>query len=287
MFTNSLKTLFKTSLLTSACCLSACSSMEPSNRAQAQSTYERLNAVLWMQTSAEYYALTQSAYTQATSMVDKALADKHWSAAQEQSGDYSKLPPAIILDIDETVLDNLPFQAQLIKDNAPFTQEAWDKWTKLAAAEPLPGAKAFLDYASTKGITIFYVTNRDASQEEDTRANLRQQNLPLRDDIDVVLTRNENRWSSSDKGARRHYVSQDFRIIALVGDDFGDFVSGAKGTAETRVELAKNSAAAWGSKWFLIPNPVYGSWEAALFNHDYTTPVNEVTGLKLKQLKGF
>lgn len=287
MRTNSLKSLFNLSLLASICCISACSSMGSKNIAQTQPTYERLNAVLWMQTSAEYYALTQSAYTQATTMLSKGLADKNWTAAQEQTGDYSNLPPAIILDIDETVLDNLPFQAQLIKDNAIFTQEAWDKWTQLAAAQPLPGAKAFLDYADSQGVTIFYVTNREASQEQDTRKNLLLQKLPLRDDIDVVLTKNENRWSSSDKSARRTFVSKDFRIIALIGDDFGDFVSGAKSSPETRVELAKNSTAAWGSKWFLIPNPVYGSWEAALFNHDYTKPVSEVTDLKLKQLRGF
>ncbi|HEY0894700.1 MAG TPA: HAD family acid phosphatase, partial [Cellvibrio sp.] len=147
MPTTSLKNLCRISLLASACCISACSSIETKNNAQAQPTYERLNAVLWMQTSAEYYALTQSAYTQATSMLGKGLADKNWTAAQEQSGDYQNLPPAIILDIDETVLDNSPFQAQLIKDNAIFTQEAWDKWTQLASAQPLPGAKAFLDFA--------------------------------------------------------------------------------------------------------------------------------------------
>jgi acid phosphatase len=287
MPTTSLKNLCQISLLTGACCISACGSIDTKNNARAQPTYERLNAVLWMQTSAEYYALTQNAYTQATSMLGKGLADKNWTAAQEQSGDYQNLPPAIILDIDETVLDNSPFQAQLIKDNAIFTQEAWDKWTQLASAQPLPGAKAFLDFADSQGVTIFYVTNREASQEQDTRKNLQQQNLPLRDDIDVVLTKNENRWSSSDKGARRTFVSKDFRIIALIGDDFGDFVSGAKSSPETRVELAKNGQSAWGTKWFLIPNPVYGSWEAALFNHDYAKPASEVTELKLKQLKGF
>jgi 5'-nucleotidase (lipoprotein e(P4) family) len=287
MHTNSLKNIYRICLLASACCISACGSIDSKSNASTQPTNERLNAVLWMQTSAEYYALTQSAYTQATNMLSKGLADKNWTAAQEQTGDYRKLPPAIILDIDETVLDNSPFQAQLIKDNANFTQEAWDKWTRLASAQPLPGAKAFLDFAVAQGVTIFYVTNRDASQEQDTRKNLLQQNLPLRTDIDVVLTKNENRWSSSDKGARRSYVSKDFRIIALVGDDFGDFVSGAKGSPETRVELAKNGQAAWGTKWFLIPNPVYGSWEAALFNHDYSTPVTEVTSIKLKKLRGF
>lgn len=280
------KSLIKISLLTSTCCISACSSIDSTTTAQATPTQERLNAVLWMQTSAEYYALAQSAYTQATAMLGKGLADKNWSAAQEQTSDYSHLPPAIILDIDETVLDNLPFQAQLIKDDAIFTQTSWNKWTQLAAAKPIPGAKEYLDYVESEGVTIFYVTNREASQEASTRKNLLQQKLPLRDDIDVVLTKNENDWTSSDKGARRSFVSKDFRIIALIGDDFGDFVSGAKGTPETRVELAKNSATSWGSKWFLIPNPVYGSWEAALFNHDYSKPEAEVTKLKLQKLRG-
>jgi 5'-nucleotidase (lipoprotein e(P4) family) len=283
---HSLTNLCRFSIFASAFCISACSPIDTKKNLQPQITYERLNAILWMQTSAEYYALTQNAYTQATSMLSKGLADKNWTAAQEQTSDYQNLPPAIILDIDETVLDNSPFQAQLIKDNAIFTQEAWDKWTQLAAAQPLPGAKAFLDYADSQGVTIFYVTNREASQEQDTRKNLKQQHLPLRDDIDVVLTKNENRWNSSDKGARRTFVSKNFRIIALIGDDFGDFVSGAKSTPETRVELAKNSQAAWGTKWFLIPNPVYGSWEAALFNHDYAKPASDVTDLKLLRLKG-
>ena len=266
--------------------VSACSSTSTANQSTAPS-FERLNAVLWMQTSAEYYAAVQSTYTQATQMLSAGLAEKHWSAAQEQSGDYTHLPPAIILDIDETVLDNSPFQAQLIKDNKSFTPEEWRRWTQLASAEPLPGVKAYLDYAAAQGVTIFYVTNRDAAQEQDTRINLQRLQLPLRTDIDVLLTKNENHWNSSDKGPRRTYVSHDFRIIALIGDDFGDFVSGAKGSVETRLALAKNYSAAWGKKWFLLPNPVYGSWESVLFNQNYNQSAEQITQRKLKRLRGF
>lgn len=286
MYTKPIATLARSSVIAGLFCLSACTTVKSTTANNTQPNHERLNSVLWMQTSAEYQALSLSAYHQATTMLDKGLATPNWTAALEQSGKYQQLPPAIILDIDETVLDNSPFQAQLIKDNAPFTQDAWDAWTKQASAIPLPGAKAYLDYVHAQGVTIFYVTNRDASQEQDTRRNLQLQKLPLRDDIDVVLTKNENGWSSSDKGARRSFVSQHFRIIALVGDDFGDFASQAKGAPDERIAVANANADAWGTTWFLIPNPVYGSWEAALHNHDYKLLPAEITAKKLTYLRG-
>ena len=267
--------------LIALCCITACSSTPP-----VRDTHERLNAVLWMQGSAEYQALSLGTYAQATKAIAPALADKTWSAALEQIGNYSTLPPAIIVDVDETILDNLPFQAQLIKDRQNFTQEAWEQWTKRASAIPLPGAKAFLDYAHAQGITIFYVTNREASQEQDTRTNLLNQQLPVREDIDVVLTRNEQGWNSSDKSSRRTHIVRNFRVIAMVGDDFGDFSSGAQGTPQDRVELAKTYASLWGKKWFLLPNPAYGSWDAALFNHDYSTPDDKALKLKEQSLQG-
>lgn len=265
--------------LAAVCGISACSSTPP-----LPESNERLNAVLWMQGSAEYQALSLNTYAQATKAIAPALADKTWSAALEQIGNYTAMPPAVIVDIDETVLDNLPFQAQLIKDRKTFSQNDWEQWTQRASAKPIPGAKAFLDAAHAQGVTIFYVTNREATQEKDTRTNLLNQKLPVRPDIDVVLMKNENGWNSSDKSSRRTHVIKNFRVIALVGDDFGDFSSGAKGTPQDRVELAKTYESLWGKKWFLLPNPVYGSWEAALHNNDYSLPAAEVTKRKLEQL---
>jgi 5'-nucleotidase (lipoprotein e(P4) family) len=258
--------------------LSACQATTSTN------TQERLNAVLWMQTSAEYHALTTSIYKQATLAVDVALAKPEWTAATEQTDNFSTLPPAIILDIDETVLDNLPYQAQLIKTNSEFNPTSWNQWTQQASAQPVPGASEFLHYAESKGVTIFYVTNRDTKQESDTRKNLAHVKLPLRSDMDVVLTKNENGWNTSDKSARRAYVAKNFRIIALAGDDFGDFDSGAYGTPEQRLETAKARTDYWGTKWFLIPNPVYGSWEASLYSHNYKIPPADILQEKFRKL---
>ena len=254
------------------------------DRKTENNSYERLNAVLWMQTSAEYNALANSVYKQASLALDAALAKPEWTAATEQTNNFVSLPAAVILDIDETVLDNLPYQAQLVKTHSEFNSTTWNQWTQQASAQPVPGASEFLHYAESKGVTIFYVTNRDAKQEPDTRKNLVKLNLPLRNDIDVVLTKNENGWNTSDKSSRRTYVAKNFRIIELVGDDFGDFDSGAYGTPEQRLEAAKARTDYWGTKWFLIPNPVYGSWEASLYNHDYKMSPADILIAKFKKL---
>ena len=115
--------------------------------------------------------------------------------------------------------------------------------------------------------------------------NLADLNLPLRSDIDVVLSKNENNWTSSDKGTRRTYVSKSFRIHVLIDDDLGDFV--AKDTPDNRVKLAKAHSGMWGNKWVLIPNPIYGSWESALYGHDFKIPDKDVLEMKFKSVQGF
>lgn len=254
------------------------------NRKTENYSYERLNAVLWMQTSAEYNVLCTNAYKQASQAIDAGLANTNWTAATEQTENFSSLPSAVILDLDETVLDNRPYEAQLIKNQSEFAPDSWSKWIQQASAQAVPGASEFLHYAESKGVTIFYVTNRDAKQEADTRKNLVNLHLPLRDDIDVVLTKKENGWNTSDKSSRRAYVAKNFRIIALVGDDFGDFDSAAYGTPEQRLDAAKARADYWGSKWFLIPNSVYGSWEASIYNHNDKISTTDALIEKLKKL---
>jgi 5'-nucleotidase (lipoprotein e(P4) family) len=250
-------------------------------------SHEMLDTVLWVQTSAEFRILARSAFARAQAVLDAALADPAWTAALEQTEPYESLPPAVILDIDETVLDNSPFQGRLIADRTVFAPALWKAWTELREAPPVPGAPDFLAAAVSKGVTVFYVTNRDASMEDDTRQNLLDLALPVRPDIDVVLTRNENGWTSSDKGARRAHVCRDFRVLLLVGDDLGDFISGARDTLETRTRLADSHSAHWEDRWILIPNPMYGSWESALYGFDSRLPEKDVLDTKFKAVKKF
>ena len=250
-------------------------------------THEMLDTVLWVQTSAEFRILARTAFARAAAVLDAALADNGWTAALEQTEPFAALPPAVILDIDETVLDNSPFQGRLIADRTIFDRDLWTEWTKRREAPPVPGAPDFLAYAVSRGVTVFYVTNRDVSQEEDTRQNLLDLGLPVRADIDVVLTRNENGWTSSDKGARRAHVCKDFRVLLLVGDDLGDFISGSRDTLETRTRLADIHSAYWEDRWILIPNPMYGSWESALTNYESGLSEKDILDAKFKKVKVF
>ncbi|CAN5663216.1 N/A [soil metagenome] len=233
--------------------------------APRSAAHENLNAVLWVQTALEYEVAALQAYRLAQGQLDAALADPSWTAAIEQQGDPSKLPPAVIVDVDETVLDNSYYQARMIRDNTAFSTATWDPWVEEARATAIPGAVEFTQYAAKKGVTVFYLTNRTANLEAATRRNLAAENFPLGDAVDTVLARDERpEWSASAKGPRRAFVARDYRILMLIGDDLGDFVVEAAGTPEDRRARAAAQSEWWGRRWIMLPNPTYGSWERAI-----------------------
>lgn len=252
----------------------ACGSGEP-DRARAPD--DNLNATLWVQTSAEYTGSALQAYRLAGLMLERALADPQWSASLEQraQGGFSELPPAVILDVDETVLDNAAYQARLIESGEEFLTPSWHEWVRERQAVPVPGALEFTRDTAAAGVTVFYVTNRRHEVEEDTRANLEQLGFPLEADRDTVLTRDEQPDWGSDKGTRRLAVAAEFRILLQVGDNYGDFASGIDVSAAARAELVQEHAELWGTAWIVLPNPQYGSWDGALFDYEYGLAVDE------------
>lgn len=223
-----------------------------------------LHAVAWLQTAAEYRAAAAQGYAAASRSLDFALADSSWTAALEQQGAYGRLPPAVVLDVDETVLDNSPYQVRLIADRESFDDESWGRWVREARADPVPGALAFTRAAERAGVTVFYVTNRDAPLEEATRRNLARHGFPLEQGIDVLLLRGERPSWGSDKGSRRAAVAERFRILLLIGDDLNDFASGALSDRAARRVLVDRHRERWGERWIVLPNPMYGSWERSL-----------------------
>ncbi|MEP7362554.1 MAG: HAD family acid phosphatase [Acidobacteriota bacterium] len=239
-------------------------------------THEKLVPTLWVQTSVEWPAAAVQAYRNAKLSLDQALKNKKSSAAVEQTAHFAKLPPAIILDIDETVLDNSPGQARQVMGKTGFVPAEWDRWVSEAAAREIPGAAEFCQYAASKKVTVFYVSNRDAKAEEPTRRNLKERGFPLSDSVDTVLLRGEKpEWAASEKSPRRQFIAEKYRILMLIGDDLGDFLPNIRTTVEKRRELAAAQAARWGRDWIMIPNPGYGSWESAL-----QEPERPATGLE-------
>ena len=228
---------------------------------------QSLLAVLFKRTSAEYKANTFQAYASAQRNIDKALADKSWTALLNQKNGYQTLPPAVILDIDETVLDNSEHQVRSIKNGTNYPV-GWKEWVSEESAGALPGVKEYLSYADSKGIKIFYVTNRTHDLEEYTRNNIKALGLPLDNDRDVLLMKNEKGWAS-DKTSRRDLIKKDFRVIQIFGDQLDDFIpmEETATSVDSRKALIDKYASMWGEKWYMLINPMYGEWEEALDEH--------------------
>lgn len=241
---------------------------------QAAEADDGLNATLWMQTSVEYAGVTTEAYRLAGIMLDRALADASWTALpQEQGKGYADKPPAVILDIDETVLDNSRYQAWTIVHGKTFDHRTWADFVNSVDSTPVPGSLEFTKYADSKGVKVFYVSNRAGALEEATRRNLEKYGYPLGGNVDTVLLWGEKpEWKASEKSPRRLHVARDYRVLLLLGDNFGDFVDGYRGSLEERRALMEANREMWGTRWIVLPNPSYGSWEAAAFGHDHGAP---------------
>lgn len=246
-----------------------------------------LNATLWVSNSVEYKASTMMAYQLAKIRVDQALADKSWTAATEQKGSYQSLPPAIVLDVDETILDNGAYESWLIKTGKDYSGKTYDLWTQSAAGKAIPGAVDFLKYAAGKGVTIFYVSNRTAAQEEDTRKNLQALGFPMGPaGVDTFLFVKEpghDDWGSA-KGTRRAFVAAKYRVLLLFGDNYGDFSDDAALDEAGRLKSFQSNIAHVGRDWIFIANPEYGSFETAPFKGDYSIPADARRRMKIDTL---
>ena len=229
---------------------------------------ERLHATLWMQTAPEYRASVLQVYRLAG---ERIAAPAPGSAAIEQSqvaaADLARLPTAVVLDLDETVLDNTVFQARLMRDHAIYNAKNWGEWVGAGEAEAVPGAREFIARARALGHTVFYISNRDCTAPPPTAAdpcpaktatmkNLVALGIDAAPDPARLLLRGESQeWNKSNKTSRRAFIAANYRIVALVGDDLGDFID-PQAFAADRERLEPR----FGKTWFVLPNPIYGSW---------------------------
>ena len=255
-----------------------------------RNTHEDLDATLWMQTSAEYQAACRQAYRLARQQLAAALKDSNWSADLVQQAQLTQQPtsasgltPAVILDVDETVLDNSPYQARTVRSNGGFGIDSWHAWVREANAKPVPGVLEFVKAARELGVEVYFVTNREVVVENATRRNLEALGLSLPNAPDRILSKHERDAWSSDKSTRREFVGSRHRILLLIGDDLNDFVSvGFKPTPEARRELARQHAKQWGIKWISLPNANYGGWERSVYN--WEDSASDAIKLQRKQL---
>lgn len=232
---------------------------------------EQLHALLWMQKSEEYRLLVTQVYAQARERLPSFLAAGTAVVEQKTATGVAPdaLPTAVILDVDETILDNSAYQARLTLMHVNHDPGSWDRWVLEANAPVVPGALEFVKAAAAAGHRIYYVTNRTCPltpepagadpcpQRTATMKNLAKWGFPFASEADHFLLRNARpEWRTPDKSARRAEVARGHRVVALFGDDLRDFTERANFESR-RAELTP----LFGQRWFILPNPVYGSWE--------------------------
>src|SRR5688572_14527745 len=149
---------------------------------------DALNATVWYQTALERDLVYRTVYRAAAHRLRAALADRTWDALpkEDRTQDATRLKPAIIVDVDETVLDNAPSHVRQIQERRGFDEAKWGEWVSERKAKALPGAAGFLTDAAKRGVTVFYITNRDASLTDDTIANLRSAGFPVASEAQVL-----------------------------------------------------------------------------------------------------
>jgi 5'-nucleotidase (lipoprotein e(P4) family) len=237
---------------------------------------DMLLATLWTQRSVEYKGNALTIYALAQIRLDQALADKSWTAAPvEQKGDFANLPPAIVLDIDETVLDNSLYQVWMMKNGKTFSTKTWNEFCDAEVSRAIPGAVAFTKYADSKGVKVFYVTNRGAEVEKSTRSNMEKLGFPMGGNVDTFLMQNEKPDWSSAKGTRRAVIAKDYRILLSFGDNFGDFDDRYRTSESERLKAFEENKERWGREWLVIANPTYGSFDTAPYGHDFKKSLEE------------
>ncbi|MEM6777382.1 MAG: HAD family acid phosphatase [Planctomycetota bacterium] len=226
---------------------------------------DRFGALAWIQNSAEYRLLTEQTYRAAMTQLLVGLHDPNWSADEVQlsNGGFQSKQPAVILDCDETVLDNSAYNARNIVEGKPYSTDSWNAWCQEGQAGAVPGSLEFVTAASGLGVSVFFVTNRRDVVKQATIKNLND--LGFSANEENVLTKNEEMGRAGDKVSRRAMVAADHRIVLMIGDNMGDLCSGMDTLdSDERNRIAKEKRALLGSRWIMLPNPVYGGWQRAL-----------------------
>jgi 5'-nucleotidase (lipoprotein e(P4) family) len=251
---------------------------------------DNLNAVAWTQTAVEHDLIYLETYRNAQTQLLGALKDKQWDALpkDDRIAPYKGLKPAVILDIDETALDNSPYQARLIRNGGEYNEADWAAWCKEERARALPGAVAFTQFAAKHGIAVIYISNRSQDLDTATIDNLRKVGFPVSGPdaflgLGTILRGCDQ--VGTEKNCRRQLVSQHYRVLMQFGDQLGDFVSVLTNTDAGRAQAIAPYMNWIGTRWFVLPNPTYGSWEPALFNNEWGTPRDQRRRQKIDLLR--
>ncbi|MBU8893676.1 MAG: 5'-nucleotidase, lipoprotein e(P4) family [Bacteroidales bacterium] len=239
---------------------------------ESKSQDHLIMSTLWYQKSGEMKAIYYQCFNWAKLRVEMSLQNNH-----------SEIKKAVVVDIDETMLDNSPFETKSINTGQGYSRETWGGWTSKIDAKPLPGAVEFSKYAESRGVEVFYISNRGVADFDVTLKNLQNENFAFADSAHLLLKTNTN-----SKKERRSLVTENYEIILLIGDNLGDFSEIFEDRSLNygfdEVEKHKSD---FGDKFIVLPNPMYGSWENAVFENNKELTNEEKYALRKNALEGF
>jgi len=250
--------------------LASCSRND--DKKEVVSTQENLvNATIWFQRSPEMKALYYQGYNLAKLRVSEFVKQK------------TLKPKAVVVDIDETMLDNSPFEAQQIFESKGFTPEMWKKWSDRASAKALPGAVEFTHFCDSLGVAIIYISNRGTDEVETTLKNL--------DSLGFAFATKDYLYFKekvSSKKIRRDKVTEKYEIVMLIGDNLNDLSE----VFETRGEdwgtsIVEQNRKEFGNRFIVLPNPMYGEWEKSIYKGAKDLTAEQLRALRLKAIYGF
>lgn len=273
------KHIFTSLFVASLLVLGSCVNVHKTTRVSSSETTipkreYSVQALLWQQNAGEYRALCYQAFNLAQLRLDEALKN------EENTG--KKL--AIITDIDETVIDNSPYNAKLVFTDEEYTKEGWIDWGEKKSAKEVPGAAKFLNYAHSKGVEVFYVSNRFIEQHEVTLENMKAINFPYADDKHLLLMTDK-----SSKQARFEQVLKDYEVILYLGDNLTDFSEKFNVlTSEKRNAQTDELMDDFGKKFIVFPNPMYGDWETkGIYEGNYQLTDKQKEAKRKANLKAY
>ncbi|AUH00125.1 5'-nucleotidase, lipoprotein e(P4) family [Pectobacteriaceae bacterium CE70] len=253
---------FKAGTLVVLLALTGCA-QQAHQEAQAQATLSNQSvlALNWFQESGEYQALCYQAFNTARSAFDNA------SAAPGKK-------KVVVVDLDETMLDNSLYSGWQVKHDQPFDSKSWAKWIQAKQASAIPGAVQFANYVNSHGGKMVYISNRQQSEFNDTRDNMIKLGFPGVSAQTVLLN-----TGNSNKQERFNAVkSAGNDIVLYIGDNLNDFGAATyhKENAERR-EFVRHNQIKFGTQFIVLPNPLYGDWESGMSNgYNKLTPAQKL-----------
>jgi 5'-nucleotidase (lipoprotein e(P4) family) len=202
-------------------------------------------AVLWTRTSGEYRALNFQAYNFAKLSLENALKNR----------DITK-PAAVVVDIDETVLDNSAYYEHALKEKRALTWDNWKNWLLTQSADTVPGAVGFLKYAASRNVAVFYVTNREEIFNESTLKDLKKYGFPNADPAHYFPSKGDY-----NKDPRREAIAATHHILLFAGDNLSDFTSLFYNKENKAKAYVDENRDLFGTKFIVLPNSLYGGWK--------------------------